>query len=665
MDETVKKYLEELKQLKIEYQVLEHPQLVSVPEVQKYLGYTMADSAATLLMKADEQFVAIIRRGDTKLDNNKVKKLLGIENLRMATSEEFEKITGVPSGAASVYIKNIPTYIDRKVFEKEFINAGSGSLLVTLRYKTEDLKKIPGIKVVDFTTSDIFDPLALQKENSQASGLSKFEETKKALKDNKIIHELITHPPIKTVEEGLSYLKITSDQGVSTLIFQSENGYIAVLRRDDHQIDLDKLKKALKITKIKFCSAAEVFSLTGCNVGYVSPYNPLMKTIIDKTILDKDIVFLGTGSDETDLKIKPEELIKFTHAIPSDIQKEGVSRTKSRILSGITPSGDGSLHIGNYLGAVKQFIDFAKSFDCYLMVADLHALTTIQDKDVLKKNIENLILNELALLGDLTNIVFFRQSDVVMHSELTWIFNNVTPLGLLRRAHAYKDKLSKDVMEDDINLGLFNYPILMATDILLYKPDMVPVGRDQKQHVEITRDIAERFNKTFKTKIFPLPEPHIPEDVAVIMGTDGKRKMSKSLGNIISIFDDEAVIKKQVMSTYTDPTRRHATDPGHIEGNMVFAYLDFFGEKAKVEELKTLYKQGKVADVEVKNYLFESLMEYFVQARARYQDLKANPDKVKQILREGAEKAREVAGKTMMEVREATGLTNKYSLFKY
>ncbi len=336
-----------------------------------------------------------------------------------------------------------------------------------------------------------------------------------------------------------------------------------------------------------------------------------------------------------------------------------------RILSGITPSGDGTLHIGNYLGAVKQFIEFARTHECFLMVADLHALTTIQNRETLQKNTEALILNELALLGDLKNIIFFRQSDVLQHAELTWIFNNITPLGLLKRAHAYKDKLTKDVMEEDINLGLFNYPILMTSDILLYKPNFVPVGKDQKQHVEMCRDIAGRFNKTFKCKVFPLPEPYIPEEVAVVMGTDGKRKMSKSLGNIISIFEDEATIKKQVMSTYTDPTRIHPTDPGHVEGNMVFAYLEFFGDKGQVTRLKELYKQGKVADVEVKNYLFESLMKTFNEARARYQELKANPQKVKKILSEGARKAREVASQTMMEVRDAVGLTNNYSFFKY
>src|SRR3989338_7058744 len=346
-----------------------------------------------------------------------------------------------------------------------------------------------------------------------------------------------------------------------------------------------------------------------------------------------------------------------------------------RFLSGITPSGDGTLHIGNYLGAVKQFIKLSVNHDCYLMVADLHALTTIQNKEQLQKNTETLILNELTLLvGELglslPNITFFRQSDVPLHAELQTILNNVTPLGLIKRAHAYKDKLAKETALDDINMGLFNYPVLMAADILIYKSDLVPVGRDQKQHIEIARDIAERFNKIYgsgKRKaasgktVFTLPEPYIPEDVAVVLGTDGKRKMSKSLGNIISIFEDEEIIKKQVMGTFTDPTRIHADDPGHIEGNMVFTYLDFFGVKGKVEELKGFYRRGQVSDMEVKNYLFESLLKYFTKARESYKELNSNPALVQKILQEGAEKARSFAEKTLTEVREAIGLTNKYS----
>lgn len=498
---------------------------------------------------------------------------------------------------------------------------------------------------------------------------NKFEETKKALINRHIQHELIHHPPIKTVEEGLAYLKIKPDQGVSTLIFETEKGYGAVLRRDDHQIDLNKIKHVLGVGKITLCSPSQIREISGCDVGYVSPHNQGLLMVMDKTIMEKKEVYLGTGSPEYDLKISPKELQVFTQAIVADVIQIGAKRETTRILSGITPSGDGSLHIGNYLGAVKQFIQMAKAYECFIFVADYHALTTIQDKKQLQHNVETLILNELALLqGFLTEeefkkIIFYRQSDISgLHTELQSILNNVTPLGLLKRAHAYKDKLQKDTAEDDVNVGLFSYPMLMAADILLYKPDLVPVGKDQKQHVEITRDVAGRFNSIYKKNIFKLPEPFIPEEVATIMGTDGKRKMSKTLGNIIGIFDDENIIEKQVMGTYTDPTRAHATDPGHVAGNMVFTYLDFFGEKAKVTQLKDLYTKGQVSDIEVKKYLFESLMKTFAPARARYADLVAHPQKVKAILDRGRQHALEVASKTMDEVREAVGLKNTYSL---
>ena len=336
-----------------------------------------------------------------------------------------------------------------------------------------------------------------------------------------------------------------------------------------------------------------------------------------------------------------------------------------RIVSGITPSGDGSLHIGNYLGAVKQFIELSKTYDCFLFVADYHALTTIQNKNQLEKNIGNLILNELSLLAgfsDMSNITFYRQSDIPFHTELQTILNNVTPLGLIKRAHAYKDKLGKDVMEDDINMGLFNYPVLMASDILLYKADAVPVGKDQKQHIEITRDIAHKFNTIYKTQVLREPEAMIEEATAVVLGTDGKRKMSKSLGNYIGIFDDEETIRKQVMSCYTDPTRAHADDPGHIEGNMVFTYLDFFGDKTRVSELKAGYEKGTVSDVAVKEELVNVLLTFFAPARKKYEEFQKNPELMKDILRQGTKKATKDATVMMEKVRKTIGVENTFSV---
>lgn len=501
------------------------------------------------------------------------------------------------------------------------------------------------------------------------------DKIEKILKEKKVDYKFIPLPEdlAPDVPSHAAFHGITMKNAMATILYRTEKGIIGATKRADTQIDQEKFKTVAGVTQLAFASKEELKSL-GTEVGLV-PYLGLdIPYYVDEKVLSVGKAY-GTGGTKTmGMAMEAKDLVQVNHGVVGDftffVNKLVAPRGK-RFLSGITPSGDGTLHIGNYLGAVRQYIELAKTNETYLMVADLHALTTIQDKKQLQHNVESLVLNELALLkGFLTKeefekIVFFRQSDVPMHTESQSILNNVTPLGLLKRAHAYKDKLQKDVMEDDINVGLFSYPMLMAADILLYQPDLVPVGKDQKQHIEITRDIAERFNKIYRKKVFTLPEPYIPEEVAVVLGTDGKRKMSKSLGNIIGIFEGESVIEKQVNGTYTDPMRKHATDPGHIEGNMVFTYLNFFGDSQKVSRLKEQYKQGRVADVEVKKYLFESLLTYFAPARTAYEELKANPKLVKEILMRGQERATVIAIQTMKDAREAMGLTNQYSFFDY
>jgi tryptophanyl-tRNA synthetase len=336
------------------------------------------------------------------------------------------------------------------------------------------------------------------------------------------------------------------------------------------------------------------------------------------------------------------------------------------ILTGITPSGSGEVHIGNYLGAVVPFLDMAKKAKrVNFFIADLHALTTVQNKKELQHNVENLILSYLAFGIDTKKVVFYRQSDIPLHTELQSILNDVTPIGLIKRCHAYKDKLQKGFDPEKVNMGLFSYPVLMAADILLYDADYIPVGEDQRQHVEITRDIAGFFNKTFG-QTFKLPDIYNVKETARLLGTCGKRKMSKSLDNYISVFEDEAVIKKQIMGCFTDPKRIHPTDPGQVKGNPVFIYHDLLNEnKKEVEDLKKRYRAGKVGDVEVKEKLFKALMKKFTTERKRYQQLKEHPEMIREILENGAQKARKVAIKKMMLVREKIGLTNKYSFFKY
>lgn len=333
-----------------------------------------------------------------------------------------------------------------------------------------------------------------------------------------------------------------------------------------------------------------------------------------------------------------------------------------RILSGITPSGS-ALHIGNYYGAVKPQIALQNTHKTYYFIADLHALTTVHDRDLIEANVTGVVLDYLALGLNPDKCVFFRQSDVPEHSQLAVVLANYISYGQMKRMHAFKDKLQDGADVESINMGLFNYPILMAADILLYKPYGVPVGEDQRQHIELTRDIAENFNRTYKTNLFPLPEPLISKEVGRIVGTDGQRKMSKSLGNIIGIFEDEAVIEKQIMGSYTDPNRLKATDPGKVEGNPVFIYHDLMNDNVQeVEDLKKRYKGGMVGDVEVKRKLVEAHRRTFAKARTRRQELENNLDKVKEILAAGAKRARSVAKQTMEDVYKVIGERNKLNL---
>jgi tryptophanyl-tRNA synthetase len=334
-----------------------------------------------------------------------------------------------------------------------------------------------------------------------------------------------------------------------------------------------------------------------------------------------------------------------------------------RVLSGITPSGS-ELHIGNYFGAVKPHIELQNSdAETFYFVADLHALTTIKDRDQLEKNIYGVVLDYLALGLDPEKSVFFRQSDVPEHSELAVVLANYVSLGQMKRMHAFKDKLQKGADQESINMGLFNYPILMTADILLYKPDGVPVGEDQRQHVELARDIADSFNKTYGKEVLPLPEPLISKALGRIVGTDGERKMSKSLGNIISIFEDEAIIKQQIMRCFTDPTRIHPTDPGRVEGNPVFIYHDLVNQNLEeVAELKERYTKGTVGDVEVKQKLFDAHLKAFSSAREKRLRLENDMEEVKQILARGAHKARAAAAKTLEEVYTTIGITNTLNI---
>ncbi len=321
-----------------------------------------------------------------------------------------------------------------------------------------------------------------------------------------------------------------------------------------------------------------------------------------------------------------------------------------RSLSGIQPSG--ILHIGNYFGAIKQFVDFQDKYEGFYFLANYHALTSSPDGETLKKNTINALLDYLALGLNPEKSVIFLQSDVPEHTELAWILANVTPMGLLERAHSYKDKTAKGIKP---NVGLFTYPVLMAADILMYEPDIVPVGKDQKQHLEITRDIAIKFNETYGKEVFKLPQEKIVENLAVVPGVDGD-KMSKSYGNVINMFIPKKEIKKQIMSIVTDSTPLE--EPKNPDNNITKLYA-LFSTEAEVEEMRQKFLAGNYGYGHGKNELFDKFMDYFTPFREKREQLEKNMDYVYDILKDGALKARSVASKKMEEVRSVAGLLDK------
>lgn len=324
------------------------------------------------------------------------------------------------------------------------------------------------------------------------------------------------------------------------------------------------------------------------------------------------------------------------------------SLRSKRILSGVKPTG--KAHLGNYLGAMRNHVQMQNDYESFIFIADLHSLISVKNAKELQGLIIDLALDYLALGLDPEKAVFFRQSDIHEHAEMTWILNCVTPMSMLELAHAYKDAVAKGAK--DINVGLFDYPVLMAVDILIYKPDLVPVGQDQKQHVEITRDIAGKFNRIFG-EVFKLPQPYIPEEVAVVIGTDGQ-KMSKSYGNIIEIFAPESILKKQIMGVVTDSTPLEK--PKDPEKDNVFKLYSYFASPDEKKSLAEKYRAGGFGYGEAKKLLLDKVFGHFEPFRKKREELSENQDYVKEVLRKGAERARSVASATMNQVREVTGL---------
>ena len=319
-----------------------------------------------------------------------------------------------------------------------------------------------------------------------------------------------------------------------------------------------------------------------------------------------------------------------------------------RILSGIKPTG--RLHIGNYFGMMRPAIDWQDKGEALYFIADYHALTTVHDPAALRANTRGVALDFLACGLDPAKAVLFKQSDVPQVCELTWLLSVLTPMGLLERCHAYKDAVARGFAASH---GLFAYPVLMAADILIYDSDIVPVGRDQKQHVEVTRDLAIKMNETFGAGLLRLPEPSILPDLATIPGLDGQ-KMSKSYDNTIELFLEEKALKKKIMGIVTDSTPVEA--PKDPATSSIVALYRLFASEGEVAQMEADFRAGGFGYGDFKKRLFAAIWEHFAPARARRAEIESDPKYIDEVLRRGAARANELANVTLRRVRQAMGL---------
>ncbi|MBA7482407.1 Tryptophan--tRNA ligase [subsurface metagenome] len=318
-----------------------------------------------------------------------------------------------------------------------------------------------------------------------------------------------------------------------------------------------------------------------------------------------------------------------------------------RVLSGIQPSG--KLHIGNFFGAMRQHLQLQAEHNCFYFIADYHALTSNPTPAEVAGHTLDVAMDYIALGLDIEKTVFWRQSDVPEVTELTWLLSCITPMGLLQRCTSYKDKVAQGLSP---NHGLFAYPVLQAADILIYNSDLVPVGADQKQHIEVTRDIAIRFNNNY-SEVFTVPKEHIIESVAVVPGVDG-RKMSKSYGNTIEIFEPEVSVRKKIMKIVTDSTS--VEDPKDPDKCNVFALLKLVASPEELAEWENKYRTGGMGYGQAKKRLTELMTDYFKPFRQKRTELENNIDYVKEVLAKGAERAKAVARETLEKARQAVGL---------
>jgi len=482
------------------------------------------------------------------------------------------------------------------------------------------------------------------------------------LKNNEQLKKLeieftnLGHPPIKEVFDCMRYLGLPLSEGFSTLVMKTDKEYIAIIRRDDTQLKLEKTKQLLKTKRLSIASPDEFAKLTGLSSGAAFILTGL-KTYLDRQLFGKEYLMGGSGSLSVTNRYKSADLKKIPNSMVVDIAE---AKTKQIILTGDTPSG--KLHLGHYVGTLENRVKLQHEYDTYILLANLHAYANdYRLAEKINNNVYQVFLDNLAAGIDPNVSTIYLETGIPETLELYSYFLTMVSHARALRNPAIKDELKyKNLDPNNANMseasvGFICYPILQAADILGFNANLVPVGEDQSPVIEQTREIARDFNKAYG-ETFAIPEAMIGR-VPRLIGTDGKTKMSKSGGNAILLSDDEETLKKKIQACYTDPSRIHATDPGRVDGNPVFEYHRAFNTNIEeVKDLEERYRTGKVGDKEVKEKLFIALNTFLKPIREKRKYYEDRPKEAKEILIESTKRARKVVAKTLIKVREKVGI---------
>ncbi|MCL5090739.1 MAG: tryptophan--tRNA ligase, partial [Patescibacteria group bacterium] len=472
-----------------------------------------------------------------------------------------------------------------------------------------------------------------------------------------IKHEIITHPELKNARQTLGYFNLTMSDGVATLLMKGNDKFIAIVRRDDCQLNLDKIKEIFGFNSLRMATPEEFVEITKLPVGTARPYLPGVSTLLDQRLFEKESLIGGSGSFNCSIKYQTSDLKKIPGSKAAEvsfIDKEKTileKGTKHRVFSGCRPTA--RLHIGNYLGAVKGMIDLQNrgDLDCLYSVVDLHGITTPYNSKTFQSQIRAIALDYLGAGLDPEKCHFMIQSQVPQHVELAYFLGTIYPVSRVEQLPTYKDKKKEN--PDYINVGLFYYPILMAADILVYKAELVPVGLDQEPHLEVTREIARKFNSMFG-RTFPEPQ-RFATTGEYIPSLKGEGKMSKSVeGSYILLTDDLETIKKRLAGAPTDSGRGSVVPKEGGVANLLELVRLFEGDKGYEGYVKDYLGVG-IRYSELKNELSEAIYKELKPIQERRAFYEQNPKLVTEILEQGRQYASQIAKATLTEVKEKMG----------